>query len=252
MRRVCFLNQKGGVGKTTSTISLGAALADLGKTVLLVDADPQAHLSVSLGIPEEGGETTVGDLMLRRGSLWQAIVRRGGMDVLPSSTKLAGIEVELAGQRGRELRLREVLDQIPDAYDFVLLDCPPSLGLLGVNALAAVNEVFVPVQTEFLALQSLSRVVAAVESLRRNVNPGLRISGVLATRFDGRRRLNVEAVEKIREHFGQTLFRTLIRENIALAEAPGYGMTIFEYRPSSYGAEDYRSLAREVIRRGKK
>ncbi len=252
MRRICLLNQKGGVGKTTSTINLGAALARLGRTVLLVDLDPQAHLSVSLGIPVENLRHTVGDLLLQKGNIWRTVVRRGAMDILPSSVNLAGIEIELASVRRRELRLRELFEQIPDAYDFILIDCPPSLGLLGVNALAAVQEVFVPVQAEFLALQSLSRVVQAATALRKRLNPQLRITGILATRVDGRRRLNTEAREKIREHFGRVMFRTCIRENIALAEAPGHGKTIFEYRPSSYGAEDYMKLAREVVRRGER
>ena len=246
MRAIALCNQKGGVGKTTCAINLGAALVRLGERVLLVDLDPQAHLTCSLGIPPP--EASVYDLIRGERSLRELVVKSGGLEVVPSSPGLAGVDVELSSTRGREYLLRDALGLLR-GYDYVFIDCPPSLGLLTVNALTTAREVYIPLQVEFLALQGLARLLETVEIVRERLNGGLEVTGVIGTRYDRRRTLNREVVERIRAHFGRRFFRTLIRENIALAEAPSHGLSIFDYRPRAHGAEDFMSLAREVVKR---
>ena len=187
------------------------------------------------------GDTPAGDILLNRGD---------GIALLPSSLDLSGADIELSGVAGRETLLRGVLQGIGRGYDFVLIDCPPSLGVLTLNALVAVREVFIPLQTEYLALQGMSKLLDTVAVVKGRLNPALEITGIIACRFDGRKNLCNEVVEKIRGHFGRKVFNTMIRDNIALAECPSFGKTIFEYRPGSHGAEDYRALAREVLKRG--
>ena len=187
------------------------------------------------------GDTPAGDILLNRGD---------GIALLPSSLDMSGADIELSGVAGRETLLRGVLQGIGRGYDFVLIDCPPSLGVLTLNALVAVREVFIPLQTEYLALQGMSKLLDTVAVVKGRLNPALEITGIIACRFDGRKNLCNEVVEKIRGHFGRKVFNTMIRDNIALAECPSFGKTIFEYRPGSHGAEDYRALAREVLKRG--
>jgi chromosome partitioning protein len=245
---IALINQKGGVGKTTSTINLGAGLAMLGKSVLLVDLDPQAHLTYGLGIQAHELDYTVYEVLKGEVTARDAVVRRDGLEVLPSSLSLSAAEVELSGMAGREFLLKEALVNLPP-HDFVLLDCPPSLGLLTLNALTAAQEVFIPLQTEFLALQGMSKLIDTVNVVKKRLNPGLTISGIIGTQFDARKNLNREVVEKIREYFADKLFETLIHDNVALAEAPSYGQTIFEYRPDCRGAQDYLALSQEAVAR---
>ena len=248
MPTIALINQKGGVGKTTSTINLGAGLAMLGKSVLLVDLDPQAHLTYGLGIAAHELEYTVYEVLRGEVTAQEAILKRDQLEVLPSSLGLSAAEIELSGMAGREFLLKEALVGLPPR-DFVLLDCPPSLGLLTLNALTAAQEVFIPLQTEFLALQGMSKLIDTINVVKKRLNPDLTISGIIGTQFDGRKNLNREVVEKIREYFADKLFETLIHDNVALAEAPSYGQTIFEYRPDCRGAQDYLALSREAVAR---
>jgi chromosome partitioning protein len=243
-----LINQKGGVGKTTSTINLGAGLAMLGKAVLLVDLDPQAHLTYGLGIAAHELECTIYEVLKGEATSAEAILRRNGVDVLPASLSLSGAEMEFSGVAGREFLLKEALLG-SEQYDYVLLDCPPSLGLLTLNALTAAQEVYIPLQTEFLALQGMSKLIDTINVVKKRLNPGLIVSGIIGTRFDARKNLSREVVAKIEEHFTDKLFKTLIHDNVALAEAPSFGQTIFEYRPDCRGARDYLDLSREAVAR---
>jgi chromosome partitioning protein len=244
-----LINQKGGVGKTTSVINIGAGLARAGKRTMVVDLDPQAHLTYSLGIRSHELEKSIYELLKGEASLSDVQVERYGLSVIPATLDLSGAEVELAGEAGREFLLRESLTDARD-FDYVLLDCPPSLGLLSLNALTAANEVYIPLQTEFLALQGMSKLIETIEKVRHRINKNIEVTGIIATQFDSRKVLNREVVDKIREHFGEKVFKTCIRDNVALAEAPSFGQTIFEYKESSNGAQDYSDLCKEIIARG--
>lgn len=248
MRVIALANQKGGVGKTTSAINIGAGLCKLGKTALLIDLDPQAHATYSLGIELPAGSRTVYELLTGKATLPELLQEHNGLKVLPADLDLAGAEQELAGVAGREFLLREAMDGLK-GFDFVLIDCPPSLGLLTVNALVAAQAVYIPMQTEFLALRGLSKLLETVEAVRKRLNRGLEVSGIIGTRFDGRKVLSREVVERLKGHFGEKFFETLIRENIALAEAPASSKTIYEYEPNSHGAEDYLALCKEILER---
>ena len=248
MHTIAIANQKGGTGKTTSTINLGAGLTNLKQKVLLVDIDPQAHLTYSLGIKAHELQKTVYNVLKREAATRDVILDRGRLKVMPSTLDLSGAELELSNVAGREFLLKEALNGL-DGFDFILIDCPPSLGLLTLNAFTATHEVYVPLQTEFLALQGMSKLMETIEVVKKRLNRKLNVTGIIGTRFDARKNLNKEVVAKIREHFGTKLFKTLIRENISLAEAPSYGQSIFDYKPTSYGAEDYLNLSKEILRR---
>ena len=249
MRSRAIVNNKGGVGKTTSAINIGTGLARSGQKVLLVDLDPQAHLTYSLGIQAHELDATVYEVLKGDIAFKDALIEKYGAMVLPASLNLSGAEIELAAVPGREHLLQEALGE-PDGFDYVLFDCPPSLGLLTLNALTTATEVYIPVQTEFLALQGMSKLLQTVEIVKKRLNPTLRVTGIIGTRYDRRKNLNKEVVGKIRNYFGDLLFSTLIRDTIALAEAPSYGEDIFTYQPNSYGAEDYRHLCQEILERG--
>ena len=245
---ISLCNQKGGVGKTTCTLNIGAGLQRAGKRVLLIDLDPQAHLTYCLGLTAADLESTIYDAF-RNGALLQDIaIERNGLLIIPSSLDLASVEMELAGIPGREFILKEFLEQA-GAYDYILIDCPPSLGLLTLNALTATREIYIPLQAEFLALKGMGKLLETIETVRKRLNKDVDITGIIATRFDARKKLNKGIVDTITERFGKKLFKTIIRENISLAEAPGYGQTIFEYAPRSFGAEDFTALAQEIIMR---
>lgn len=245
MSIIALANQKGGVGKTTSAINIGAGLQRLGKRVALVDLDPQAHLTQGLGINAHELPLTIYEVLKGEATAKEAMIETRGMDVVPADINLSGAEVELAGLAGREFLLKEALSSLR-GYDYIFIDCPPSLGLLTLNTLTAAQEVFIPLQTEYLALHGIAKLTSTVELVRKRLNRKLQITGILATRFDSRKNLNREVLNKIQEHFGEKVFKTAIRDNISLAEAPGYGQTIFEYAPKSYGAKDYFELCKEI------
>ncbi|HBY57441.1 MAG TPA: chromosome partitioning protein ParA [Candidatus Atribacteria bacterium] len=249
MKKIAFINQKGGVGKTTCTMNIGAGLCILAKKVLLIDLDPQAHLTYSLGIEAHNLENTVYELLKGNCKAQKAIINRNGIDLIPSSLELSGAEIEFSGIAGREFLLKEALEGIYH-YDYMLIDCPPSLGLLTLNALTTTQEVYIPLQTEFLALQGMSKLLATIDIVKKRLNKDIEITGIIATRFDHRKNLNKEVVEKIENYFGSRFFKTLIRDNVSLAEAPSFGQTIFEYKANSYGAKDYLNLCQEIIKRG--
>ena len=240
---IAISNHKGGVGKTTSTINIGAGLNTLGKRILLLDLDPQANLSQSLGItsPER---TIYGSLRGLHGLEPVSILP--GLDVIPSTLDLSGAEIELSGEAGREFILKDLLEPVRGKYDYILIDSPPSLGLLTINAFTASDLVFIPLQAQYLALQGLAKLVEVIEKIKRRLNPGLGIGGVFITQYDSRKVLNRDVVEAIKSYFPKELFSTYIRDNIALAEAPAQGMDIFRYSPKSNGAEDYLSLSKEI------
>ncbi len=242
---ITISNHKGGVGKTTSALNIGAGLSSLGKRVLLVDLDPQANLSQSLGITEP--EQTVygairGDYPL------EPLPIKKGLDLIPSTLDLSGAEIELSSETGREYILRELLEPLQSKYDYILIDSPPSLGLLTVNALTASKEVFIPLQAQYLAMQGLSKLVEVIEKIQKRLNKDLRIGGVFITQYDSRKVLNRNVSETIEAHFKGKVFKTKIRDNIALAEAPTAGLDIFRYQLKSYGAEDYLALCKEIIK----
>jgi chromosome partitioning protein len=243
---ISLINHKGGVGKTTSAVSIGAGLVELGKKVLLLDLDPQANLSISLGIPRQ--KITIYESLRGEGELAPYRVKER-MDVVPSTLDLSGAEMELINEAGREFILRELLQPLQIEYDYIIIDCPPSLGLLTLNSLTSSDYVIIPLQTEFLALQGLTKIKQVVDKVRFRLNKKLAICGVVATMYDNRKVLNRDIVETIQKYFGDKVFKTLIRDNVALAEAPASRKDIFEYNSRSNGAEDYLALCKEIIGR---
>ncbi|HKK87899.1 MAG TPA: ParA family protein [Saprospiraceae bacterium] len=243
---ISLLNHKGGVGKTTSAINLGAGLAELGKRVLLVDLDPQANLTVSLGIPNNGA--TIYEAV-RGESDPEPVEIKKNLDVIISTLDLSGAEMELINEAGREYILKEIFDPLAEEYDYILIDCPPSLGLLTLNALTCSDHVVIPLQTEFLALQGLAKIKQIIDKVKFRLNKKLDIGGVICTMYDSRKVLNRDVVKTIRKYFGEKVFDTLIRDNVSLAEAPAQRQDIFIYAPKSSGAEDYLALSAELIER---
>jgi len=250
MRKIAVANQKGGVGKTTTAVNLGACLAEVGKKVVLVDIDPQANLSLHLGVTVERGEPSVYTLMRGEDSLEEVLrdTPIENLKLIPSNIDLAGMEVELAMEpTDRELRLGRALQGLDGRFDFVMVDCPPSLGLLTLNGMCAVDELFIPLQTEFFALQGLGQLLRTVQLVRAGLNPRLAITGIIPAMFDVRTSLAIEVLEEVQRHFPGKVFQTVVRKNIRLAEAPSFGVPIPLYDAQCYGTEDYRSLAREVL-----
>ena len=248
MRAIAIVNQKGGVGKTTTAVNLGASLALLGHRVLVVDIDPQGNTTSGFGIDKGALEQDAYSVLLADVPAAEAIVPTGvpSLDLLPATLGLAGAEIELVTASSRETRLRTALAAVASDYDYILIDCPPSLGLLTLNALAAASEVVIPVQAEYYALEGLSQLTQVVERVRAALNPGLQISGVLVTMFDGRTRLALDVLEEVNAHFPRQVFRTQIPRNIRLSEAPSYGKPVALFDAKSRGALAYSALAREV------
>lgn len=256
MRTIAFMNQKGGVGKTTCVANLGAAFARRGQRVLLVDIDPQANLSLHFDIDIHHLEESLYTVLVSDTRAEDAIVSEvlPGISILPSNIDLSGAEIELVNAVGRETLLRTALQPYleVESFDFVLFDCPPSLGLLSLNALTSAREVFIPLQTQFFALQGMTRLIDVIDLIRNRLGHHVEITGILPTLYDTRTRLSQEVVQEIREFFDDKVFDTVINANVRLAESPSHGKTIFDYAPDSRGAQDYEALATEILARGLK
>lgn len=244
-----IVNQKGGVGKTTTTINLSACIADQGKKVLVVDIDPQGNCSSGLGINKDGN--CVYDCIIGGVDPRTVIVQTAyeNLDIMPSGMSLAGGEVEMVDRKNREFLLKGILDKVREDYDFVFLDCPPSLGLLTVNALAASDGVIVPIQCEFFALEGLSQLVTTIKMVKGSINPDLYIEGVILTMYDVRTNLSVQVASEVKKHFGDTLYSSYIPRNVRLGEAPSFAKSIIDYDSRSVGAQRYTELAKEFLDR---
>jgi chromosome partitioning protein len=248
-RVLAVVNQKGGVGKTTTAVNLAAALVQAGKRVLLVDIDPQGNATMGSGVDKRTLARTVYHALLGLGELAGIRVRseKGGYDLVPANRDLAGAEVELVELPARETRLKTALERVAPDYDYILIDCPPSLSLLTVNALAAAQRVLIPMQCEYYALEGLSDLVGTIKRVRANLNPGLEIAGLLRTMYDPRNTLSQQVSRELEAHFGDKVFKTLVPRNVRLAEAPSYGIPAVVWDASSKGAQAYLALAGEVL-----
>ena len=251
---IACANQKGGVGTTTTVVNLGSYLAVFDARVLIIDLDPQGNATSGLGLDRNSIERSVYDAIIDGVELSELVVAGPieGLDVIPSAIALAGAEVELAPVEGRERRLRRLLVDIKDRYDYLLIDCPPSLGLLTVNALTAADSVLVPLQCEYYALEGLTQLLATLDLVRDHLNPDLAMKGVVLTMFDGRTKLSADVAAEVRRHLGSRVFDTIIPRNVRLSEAPSHGMPITRYAPQSTGALAYAALATELIERDKR
>ena len=251
-RTIVIANQKGGVGKTTTAINLSASLAESGKKVLLIDMDPQGNSTSGLGIEKDEKEYTIYELLLGECSIEDCLSESICKDliVVPSNINLAAVEIELIGTDGKEFILRDSVSSIKDKYDFILIDCPPSLNVLTINAMCTADTVLVPIQCEYYALEGLSQLMHTIELVKERLNPDLEIEGVVFTMYDARTNLSLEVVENVKGNLNQNIYKTIIPRNVRLAEAPSYGTPITKYDTKSTGAESYRMLAEEVIHRG--
>ena len=251
-RILAVVNQKGGVGKTTTSVNLAAALAQTGRRVLLVDLDPQGNATMGSGVDKRTTARTIYHVLLGLGELASIRVRaeQGGYDLLPSNRELAGAEVELVELQGRETRLKAALERVSGEYDFIFIDCPPSLSLLTVNALTAAQRVLIPMQCEYYALEGLSDLVGTIKRVRAHLNPELEIAGLLRTMYDPRNTLSQQVSQQLEEHFGDKVYRTLVPRNVRLAEAPSYGVPAVVWDAASKGAQAYLALADEILSQG--
>ena len=251
-RIIAVANQKGGVGKTTTAINLAACLSVKGKKVLLIDMDPQGNTTSGVGVDKNELEYTIYDLMIGESSIGDCIIKNvfRDMDLIPTSVDLAAAEIELIGVERKEFILKDEIDFIKDKYDFIIIDCPPALSMLTINAMTTANSVIVPIQCEYYALEGLSQVLKTVGLVQKKLNPDLEVEGVVFTMYDSRTNLSLEVVENVKAHLNENIYKTIIPRNVRLAEAPSYGMPINMYDSRSTGAENYRLLAAEVISRG--
>ncbi|MBD5088164.1 MAG: ParA family protein [Clostridiales bacterium] len=250
-RIIAIANQKGGVGKTTTATNLSACLAEKGKRVLAIDMDPQGNMSSALGIDKNNIENTIYELILEECSLEECRVEEviENLSIIPSNVNLAGAEIELIGLDNKEFILRKYVEEVRDKYDFVIIDCPPSLNTLTVNAMTTADTVLVPIQCEYFALEGLSQLIHTINLVRDRLNPNLEIEGVVFTMFDARTNLSLQVVENVKENLNQAVYKSIIPRNVRLAEAPSHGKPITLYDSKSAGAEAYRDLAEEVIER---
>ena len=249
-RIIVVANQKGGVGKTTTAINLSACIADAGKKVLAVDMDPQGNMSSGLGVEKENVENTAYELLLGEVDVKDCLEETliDNLDLISSNINLAAVEIELTGVEEKEFILQKALKKIRKKYDYVIIDCPPSLNTLTINALCAADTVLVPIQCEYYALEGLSQLIRTVELVKERLNPKLKIEGIVFTMYDSRNNLSVQVVENVKQNLKQKIYRTIIPRNVRLAEAPSYGLPITEYDSKSAGAESYRLLAKEVMK----
>jgi len=251
VRIIAIVNQKGGVGKTTTTINLAAALALKGKRVLLVDMDPQGNASTGLAISRKLRGTSIYDVLVDGTDISEAIQPTGvdGLKIVPSHIDLSAAELEIGQQAGRTTRLKVALEKVSRHYDYILIDCPPALGLLTVNSLSAASSALVPLQCEFYALEGLSQLLKTVEMAKSSINPGLVIEGVMLTMYDKRNRLSKQVADDVKKHLGRAVFKTVIPRNVRIAEAPSFGQPVMIYDPHCAGSHAYLALAKELLRR---
>ena len=249
-KAIAIFNQKGGVGKTTTNINLAACLAVKGKKILVLDIDPQGNTTTGLGISKTDEGLSTYDLLTDSSININEAIRETatpGLDIIPGSVQLAGAEVELVQLDRRESRLKTALMPVKDRYDYIFIDCPPSLGLLTINSLTAVDSVLIPIQCEYYALEGVSQLMSTIEIVKKTLNPALEIEGVILSMFDGRTNLSIQVVEEVKKYFREKVYTTVIPRNVRLAEAPSYGMPIVEYDPNSTGAEAYSEFAEEFL-----
>ena len=251
-RIIAIANQKGGVGKTTTAINLSSSLASMDKKVLSLDMDPQGNMTSGLGVDKDGVEKTVYDLIIGNAGVEECIYENAleNIDVLPSNIDLSAAEIELIGVDNKEYILKNEIDKVKDNYDFIIIDCPPALSMLTINAMTTADSVIVPIQCESYALEGLSQLIHTIELVKERLNPNLEIEGVVFTMYDARTNLSLQVVENVKDNLNQNIYKTIIPRNIRLAEAPSYGMPINLYDPRSTGAESYMLLAEEVINKG--
>ena len=250
-RIIAIANQKGGVGKTTTAINLSACIAEAAKKVLTIDLDPQGNTTSGLGVNKNEQEKTTYELLIGQNSIEECLLKEvlPGLDVLPSNVNLSGAEIELIGIRQKEFILKKEIDKVRDNYDFVIIDCPPSLNMLTVNAMTTADTVLVPIQCEYYALEGLSQLIHTINLVKQRLNPNLELEGVVFTMYDARTNLSLQVVENVKSNLKNTVYKTIIPRNVRLAEAPSHGMPITLYDSRSAGAESYRLLAEEVIQR---
>ncbi len=248
-RIIAVANQKGGVGKTTTAINLSACLAEKGQKVLAIDMDPQGNMTSGLGTDKDSVDKTVYDLLIGEAEIEDVIVYNAdeNLDILPTNIDLSAAEIELIGIEEKEFILRKAVHKVKDNYDFVIIDCPPSLSMLTINAMTTADSVLVPIQCEYYALEGLSHLIHTIELVKDRLNPELEMEGVVFTMYDARTNLSLQVVENVKDNLNQNIYKTIIPRNIRLAEAPSYGMPINKYDSRSTGAESYRLLAEEVI-----
>ena len=246
---IAIANQKGGVGKTTTSVNLSACLGELGQRVLLIDIDPQGNATSGLGIDKGKIEKSIYDVLVDDIPIKDTVIGTevDNLKVLPATIQLAGAEIELVASMSRETKLKKAIDKIKNEYDFVIIDCPPSLGLLTINSLTASNSILVPIQCEFYALEGLSQLLKTITLIQDNLNQDLVLEGVVLTMFDSRTNLSGQVVQEVKNHFQQKVFKTIIPRNVRLSEAPSFGRPVIKYDPKSKGAEVYYNLAKEVL-----
>lgn len=248
-RIIAIANQKGGVGKTTTAINLSACLAEKGKKVLAIDMDPQGNMTSGLGVDKDSVEKTVYDLIIGEAQIEEIICKEvlENLEVLPTNIDLSAAEIELIGIENKEYIIKNEVEKVKENYDFIIIDCPPSLSMLTINAMTTADSVLVPIQCEYYALEGLSQLIHTIELVKERLNSNLEIEGVVFTMYDARTNLSLQVVENVKDNLNQNIYKTIIPRNIRLAEAPSYGMPINQYDPKSSGAESYRLLADEVI-----
>ena len=254
MRKIAVINQKGGSGKTTTVVNVGDFLSQYGKKVLLIDLDPQAHTTIHLGFEPPSIEKSLYDVLVNETHMREVIIQVKGKNLflVPSKIELASAEIELVNVVGREIILRDAIKKSRLRFDYIIMDCPPSLGLLTLNGLTTASEVFIPIQAEFFALEGLTKLLQTIKIVKERINPNLEITGIIITMFDKRKNICRDVVAKVEDYFKDKVFKTKIRENVRLAEAPSFGKTIRDFAHDSHGAEDYKKLTLEILKQEKK